>query len=199
MSAFEDKRESILKQSLDLFARRGYYGTGLAQILATCRIPKGSFYHYFPGGKEELGVRIINYAYETMERTILSDIFSLSDEADQVFAAMARYLAERVLNTDHLLSSLLITLMGIEGSDTSPAMFSTSQEVYRRWQGLYFEKLLKCGYGAELAQPLSSTLFSLINGSLISSWIKQDPSDLLAISQALPHWLPRLKDAHRGI
>jgi TetR/AcrR family transcriptional regulator, lmrAB and yxaGH operons repressor len=37
-----------------LFQRRGYHGTGLIEILEASGAPKGSFYHHFPDGKEQL-------------------------------------------------------------------------------------------------------------------------------------------------
>ena len=49
-------RERIVAASSELFRHRGYAGTGLKAILAASRAPYGSLYHFFPGGKEELGV-----------------------------------------------------------------------------------------------------------------------------------------------
>src|SRR3977135_3390228 len=41
--------------SAELFRRQGYTGTGVKQIAATANAPFGSLYHFFPGGKEQLG------------------------------------------------------------------------------------------------------------------------------------------------
>ncbi len=42
-----------------LFRKRGYHATGLNDILELARAPKGSMYHHFPGGKEAIGVCVI--------------------------------------------------------------------------------------------------------------------------------------------
>ena len=39
--------------------RRGYHGTGLAELLAEADAPKGVLYHHFPGGKSALAVASI--------------------------------------------------------------------------------------------------------------------------------------------
>ena len=48
------------KAAQQLFRKRGYHGTGLNDILELAQAPKGSMYHHFPGGKEQIGVCVIN-------------------------------------------------------------------------------------------------------------------------------------------
>ena len=42
-----DTRQHILDCGRQLVAAKGFVGVGLAEILATAGVPKGSFYHYF--------------------------------------------------------------------------------------------------------------------------------------------------------
>jgi AcrR family transcriptional regulator len=44
----------MILATLDLLRQAGLAGTGLSQMLAASGAPKGSLYHYFPGGKHEL-------------------------------------------------------------------------------------------------------------------------------------------------
>src|SRR5207248_1290430 len=52
-------KDRILDTSAELFRRQGYMGTGLKQLVAEAGAPFGSIYHFFPGGKEELGAETI--------------------------------------------------------------------------------------------------------------------------------------------
>src|SRR5882757_9641947 len=52
-------KERILDATAALFLRYGYTGTGLKAIVAAANAPFGSLYHHFPGGKQELGVEVI--------------------------------------------------------------------------------------------------------------------------------------------
>ena len=54
-----ETRERILETSGELFRRQGYMGTGVKQIVEEAGAPFGSLYHFFPGGKEELGAETI--------------------------------------------------------------------------------------------------------------------------------------------
>ena len=51
-------KDRIIDSSAELFRRQGYTGTGVKQIVAAASAPFGSIYHFFPGGKEELGAEV---------------------------------------------------------------------------------------------------------------------------------------------
>ena len=55
-------RGAAIATAADLFRRRGYAATGLEEIIAVSGAPKGSFYHHFPGGKEQLAVQSIAFS-----------------------------------------------------------------------------------------------------------------------------------------
>ena len=52
-------KDRIVNTSAELFRRQGYAGTGMKQIVAEASAPFGSLYHFFPGGKEQLGDEVI--------------------------------------------------------------------------------------------------------------------------------------------
>lgn len=51
-------RTRLLDVGLAAFARRGYHGTGIKEIVDAAQIPKGSFYNYFKS-KEDFGLAIV--------------------------------------------------------------------------------------------------------------------------------------------
>lgn len=51
-------RNRLLDVGLTAFAKRGYHGTGIKEIVDAAQIPKGSFYNYFKS-KEEFGLAIV--------------------------------------------------------------------------------------------------------------------------------------------
>ncbi len=57
-------RDAILATGEDLILAKGFVGVGLQEILATCGVPKGSFYHYF-SSKEGFGVAVLERYIET--------------------------------------------------------------------------------------------------------------------------------------
>ncbi len=53
-------RDRIIVATNELFRRHGYNATSLSQISAAAEATTGSIYHFFPGGKEDLGVAVID-------------------------------------------------------------------------------------------------------------------------------------------
>jgi len=47
-------KEAIVHSTSKLIRMKGYFGTGINDITADSKIPKGSLYHHFPGGKDEV-------------------------------------------------------------------------------------------------------------------------------------------------
>jgi len=51
-------KEKALTAGLELFSQKGYSNVGLAEILKTAEIPKGSFYHHFKS-KEAFAIQVL--------------------------------------------------------------------------------------------------------------------------------------------
>lgn len=52
----ETTPKKLVTAAAKLFRSQGYAATGIGEILAVAGVPKGSLYHHFPGGKEDLAL-----------------------------------------------------------------------------------------------------------------------------------------------
>ena len=59
----DNTRQLILDTGHRLIAGKGFAGVGLAEILGSARVPKGSFYHYF-GSKEQYGQALLESFFD---------------------------------------------------------------------------------------------------------------------------------------
>jgi TetR/AcrR family transcriptional regulator, transcriptional repressor for nem operon len=67
----EDTRQRLIETGAGIIHRQGYNGTGIQQILESCGVPKGSFYHFFKS-KEDFALALLDhYATLFIERTAL--------------------------------------------------------------------------------------------------------------------------------
>jgi len=61
-----DARQRLIAAMTDALQRRGLHGSGLTELLAAAKAPKGVLYHHFPGGKTELAVAAVEATAERL-------------------------------------------------------------------------------------------------------------------------------------
>lgn len=178
-----NKREMILAEAEQIFMEKGYYGLSLSELLGRCRIPKGSFYYYFPGGKIQLIQETLEYGYSEMVNGIERRIF-VEDTALGCFERMATHLADGI-GTRRRYASLFLTMISIESVHLDARINETCRRIYDEWQAYYADHLRRFGFDERESVEKAQAVFALIHGSIISSWIKQDPSDLYLAKNTL--------------
>jgi TetR/AcrR family transcriptional repressor of lmrAB and yxaGH operons len=83
-----DAKQRFIATAADLFQRQGYNGVGLNEIIEASGAPKGSFYHHFPGGKEELGAEAVRLAGRRIGR-LIDQVFGDAHDFSAAAAALA--------------------------------------------------------------------------------------------------------------
>ena len=184
-----DKKELILSQAQELFAEKGYYGLGLSELLKRCDIPKGSFYYYFPNGKIQLIQEVLEYSYHGMRSGIEAWIVK-EPSALAAFTRMTDRLTKGI-QAKHRLASMMLSMIAIESVYLDEEVNRTCKNIYCNWQQFYAECLEHFGYDAQQSRRKAQAVFALIHGSLISSWIKQDATDLQLARESLKEILDR--------
>ena len=62
-------RDDIIRVGLEILCDKGFNSCGIDAVLKTAKIPKGSFYYYFPS-KEEFGLAVLDlYAVQAKAHT----------------------------------------------------------------------------------------------------------------------------------
>jgi TetR/AcrR family transcriptional repressor of nem operon len=68
-------KNRILEAGAEIIHLKGFYHTGIQEILSAAEVPKGSFYNYFKS-KEDFGLQLIDYFveyYTHLSKDILED------------------------------------------------------------------------------------------------------------------------------
>ena len=82
-------RQRLITAAAELFRRQGYAATGIKAILTAAGAPYGSLYHFFPGGKADLGVAVIEeggLAYRALVAMFFHDDVDPVDATEQFFS-----------------------------------------------------------------------------------------------------------------
>jgi AcrR family transcriptional regulator len=162
-----ETRERIIESTAELFRRQGYTGTGMKQIAAQAAAPFGSLYHFFPGGKVELGAETIR----TSGRLYAQLFVGIALEAPDVPSAMRAYFegaAETLVETDYA-DACPIATVALEVASTNEPLREATAEVFAEWiEGAtrYFEH---AGIRRERSRELAFAMLCLIEGAFVFS------------------------------
>ena len=133
------KRDEIIATTCELLEVQGYHATGLNRILQESGAPKGSLYHYFPEGKEELAAEAIARSGAGIAGHIERALLESDDPAEAV-TGFIRALAGHVAASGYRQGGP-ITAVALEAASTSERLRLACRDQYRGWQALFAAKL----------------------------------------------------------
>ena len=150
MPAAAKHREHLIQTAARLFRQRGYAATGLNDILRESGAPKGSLYHYFPGGKEELGVAAVRWAGERGRNT-LAQMAAEATDTPTLLRAYAAQLAGWMSASDYRDGCPIATCL-LETAPASSAMTVAGRTVFADWCAVLQQALQRDGLDEDAAR-----------------------------------------------
>lgn len=162
---------------------QGYHATGLNQIIEDSQAPKGSLYHYFPQGKEELACEAIVEAGKQMGARLRS---LMEDSPSDALAKLVE-MTIRDLETSDFRDGCPIATVSLETTNTSPALQHVCAHIFDGAIKMVEAWLLKLGVDADQAAALAVTTFSAYEGALVLSKVRRDTQPLKQVSQQMAH------------
>ncbi|PXY26122.1 TetR family transcriptional regulator [Prauserella coralliicola] len=165
-----------MRASADLFRRNGYTGTGLKQIVAEAQAPFGSLYHFFPGGKEQLGDEVIRES--GMLYGQLFDIFiaPAPDPVSGVEAAFAAA-ADTLVETGYA-DACPIATVALEVASTNETLRRATADVFTAWIDKGTETFERFGLSTEDARRLTIAAVTSLEGAFVLSRALRDTEPL---------------------
>src|SRR5215469_625120 len=112
-------RERILRTAAGLFQRQGYHATGLNQVLADAKAPKGSLYFHFPRGKEQLAAAAVVTGGTELGEQLCVALTGATGPVDGL-AAVARILGGALTDSGYRAGSPLATVALDAAGDSEP-------------------------------------------------------------------------------
>lgn len=158
-------KDRILDTTTDLFRRYGYNGTGLKQIVANANAPFGSIYHFFPGGKEQLGDETIRRAGE-MYGELVAAVFDAAPDAvtgtSDVFTGAAEVLRE----TDYL-DPCPVATIALEVASANDRLRRATAHVFESWIAGATERYAAAGIPEARAREIGISLIGALEGAFV--------------------------------
>jgi AcrR family transcriptional regulator len=177
-----DTRRRILDGAAELFRRNGYAGTGIKAILAASRAPYGSLYHFFPGGKQELGVAVLQQGGVTYRELVVS-IFDQHTDVVDATRACFEGAAELIELTDYA-DACPIATVALEVASTNEPMRAAAASAFESWLTELTDRFVAAGVTRHRARELAIELFCAIEGAFLLSRTIRSPEPIRVAGRA---------------
>ena len=159
-------RERMIQSALVLMGEHGVEATSFSQVIERSGAPRGSIYHHFPGGKEQLITEATRYAGDAVANLMTEAVEQHDDPVAAVDAIIGFW--RTVLYDSDFAAGCPVIAATLE-SDHSPAARDAAREAFERWEQIYTEMLTRAGVREERALSLGSTAISAVEGAVILS------------------------------
>jgi len=177
-------RERMVVSAALLIRERGAHPTAIADVLAHSGAPRGSAYHYFPGGRTQLLCEAVDYAGEFMAAH-LGRASSGLDALDGLF----EYYRDELQRSDFR-AGCPVVAVAVEAGDPdkpeqSAAVRDRAAAVFARWRQIIAELLTADGVSAARARELAVLVLSSFEGALVIARAGRDIEPVEAVHAQL--------------
>lgn len=160
-----DTRDRLVQAGAELLRGQGYVATGVKQIVTAAAAPFGSLYHFFPGGKEQLGeeaVRRSGGLYGQLVPLFFDAAPDLETATRSFFEAAAT-----TLRDSGWADACPIATVALEVSSTSEPLRLACADVFEDWIELFGQRARGAGISPERARDLAIALIALLEGGFV--------------------------------
>jgi AcrR family transcriptional regulator len=165
----------MVESAVELLARRGLQATSFSEVLERSGAPRGSVYHHFPGGKDQLIGSALDLAGDRAIELLDRKAGFPAEEMAAWFLHIWREVLVRS-NYDAGCAVLAVTVAA-----DSPELRDHAAEVFRSWRRRLAELLEQGGLQPRDAARFAATLIASSEGAVALSRAEQslEPFDLV--------------------
>ncbi len=168
-------RERMVVSAALLIRERGAQSTAIADVLEHSGAPRGSAYHYFPGGRTQLLCEAVDYAADHMVRH-LDAAPSCLDALDELFARQAE-----LLRDSDFRAGCPVVAVAVEAGDPDAAerpVLDRAAAAFTRWHEVLAARLRADGVAGDRADDLAVLALSAFEGALVIARAQRDDEPL---------------------
>ncbi|AFN62970.1 TetR/AcrR family transcriptional regulator [Mycobacteroides abscessus] len=177
-------RERMVASAALLIRERGAHATAISDVLEHSGAPRGSAYHYFPGGRTQLLSEAVDLAGEYIAEMI--DTKPSAVDALDVLVASYR---KQLVRSDFRAGCPVVAVAVEAGDPESPAssqkLIEHSAAVFRRWIDLIADKLVAVGVARTRADELAMLMTTSLEGAIIIARSTRDITPIDVVHRQL--------------
>jgi AcrR family transcriptional regulator len=161
-------RERMVISAALLIRERGAHPTAIADVLEHSGAPRGSAYHYFPGGRTQLLCEAIEFAGEYIAAKI-AKAESGVDALDKLFADYRKQLLKTDFRAGCPVVAVSVEAGDPDKPDAATPVIERAAAAFARWTDLIAAQLISDGVSKERAAELAMLTTTSFEGAIVVS------------------------------
>lgn len=181
MPPHSDARIHMIHSAALLFREHGVEGTAFADVLEHSGAPRGSVYHHFPGGKQQLAEEATRYAGEFIAAGLAAAI-----EHSDPIAALDTFITTwiGVLKDSKFEAGCPVVAAALEGS-RAPGARHAAAGAFANWEQLLTEALAGQQIPRDRARSVATLIIASIEGAVVLARAQQSTGPLERVADEL--------------
>ncbi|MEZ5264615.1 MAG: TetR/AcrR family transcriptional regulator [Acidimicrobiales bacterium] len=176
-----DARQRLADAAAALLREQGLHASGVKQIAAAARVPMGSLYFHFPGGKQELVRSAMTAAGSAVDQA-LDRVCSFSGSAREAVAAHLEQSGAALAASGYRSGCPLATTaleLGPDDADVAEVIAAW----FSSWRARIEAALHADGYVE--ADSLATLVLAALEGGLLLARVERDLAPLASVAATL--------------
>ena len=155
-------RERMVEGAAQLLSRAGVAEASFSNVLAHTGAPRGSIYHHFPGGKDELLSASVRLVGQRLVGALRHADVTTADDVVVVFAGLFR----RILVESGSTAGCAVAAVTVDAHVPS-APHDAAGDVFRAWRGELLALFVQAGVSSTRAAACASLTVAAVEGALV--------------------------------
>jgi AcrR family transcriptional regulator len=176
----------MVRSAASLIRTRGVSGTSLSDVLAGSGAPRGSIYHHFPEGKEQLAADAIRW---TSERVIAHQRTCRATTPSGVLDCFIDMWRQVVVASGGT-AGCVVAGVAIDTTPGEVDVMDLVRQTFRSWVDLLTEQLMATGVPRKRASAIAMATLASLEGALILCRAERSSMPLEMVASELKRLLP---------
>jgi TetR/AcrR family transcriptional repressor of lmrAB and yxaGH operons len=158
-----DSRERMVRSAASLIGARGMTATSFTDVIADSGAPRGSIYHHFPDGKEQLAAAAIGWTCDQVLSHISASSATTPDAVLENFVELWR---QSVLRSDAT-AGCAVAGVALDTTAMANGLMDVARTAFRSWVDALAAQLKGVGVPAKRAKSVAVAAVAAMEGALI--------------------------------